>query len=375
MKGLRLLALLLAGTGVLNLVLAVETAAVTWSFEERGNALGWHAREGYLSGSASGELRLLALITRDGLLRVPVPGFEYLLPGLPRCPALELISPQIGYSAGLFDRLLLRLRVLHPKPLRGLVQLRWTNADNQQRPGDTAHSVQQSVTFSTQWQQLQFAALSLGATQGGLDDRVTEIRLQFQLYEGTVAGPPDVPEAVEVDWVILTGVEEQIQGELPPPSAPVWQEFGELFAAARFQPLERRGIGSASGDLYRKATLGDVDGDQDLDLCAVWEGYYGEGEGWLAALNDGTGVLRTERIEPLPSPFLDAADLNRDGLLDLMLASGPTTYLLENAIQSDLSAAEAIEAVWPLGLGDGDGDGQADLWVYSCSSAGDCQSL
>ncbi|MEW6754937.1 MAG: FG-GAP-like repeat-containing protein [Candidatus Latescibacterota bacterium] len=353
-----------------------EAPAVTWDFDKAGNTQGWRAREGLLSGSSSSQLRVLPVRVHDGVLRVPVPAFEYFEDGRPRPPAVEVVSPRIGYSAALFDRLRVRLRLVHPAPLRGRAQLYWTNADNQAMPGrDWAHSLQQFVTYTTDWQDLLFAGLSLGPTQGGQDDHLTDLRLKLQLYEGTAGRPEETPEGVEIDWISLTGLQEQLQGELPPPSATPHQAFGELFAAPRFQPLDRRGIGSAYGDGHRKAALGDLDGDQDLDLCAVWQGQYAEGQGWLVAFNDGTGAFRTGRAEPLQLPFLDAADLNGDGLLDLMLAAGPTTYLLRNALQGDVSAAERIEGVWPLGLGDGDGDGQADLWVYSCSSAGDCQSL
>ncbi|MEW6750068.1 MAG: FlgD immunoglobulin-like domain containing protein [Candidatus Latescibacterota bacterium] len=75
------------------------------------------------------------------------------------------------------------------------------------------------------------------------------------------------------------------------------------------------------------------------------------------------------------SPFLDGDDLDADGLWDLMLASGPTTYLFTNSLDTDLSAAETFEGVWPLGLGDGDGDGRPDLWLTACTPTGSCRSL
>ena len=79
-----------------------------------------------------------------------------------------------------------------------------------------------------------------------------------------VQGADEVPEAVEIDWIQLTGVEELIQGELPPPAVELSASFGRLFNSPTFHPLEVR------PSTQFAPLLGDVDGNGTIDLVAQW---------------------------------------------------------------------------------------------------------
>ena len=156
------------------------------------------------------------------------------------------------------------------------------------------------------------------------------IRLSFILDFGEDT-EPGVVESFEIDWIELTGVEELIEGELPPP--PVEYYFGfagtGLFAPPIFYPIAP-GIGEVllgEGYLGEKSrgVLTDLDGDGDLDLFGLWETQTEipqgreEKSGWLMAVNDGRGALERgpviEEVSATGWVVLDVlgADLTGDG--------------------------------------------------------------
>ena len=213
-----------------------------------------------------------------------------------RNPSLQVVSPFIGQDSGLFDRVEVRLRVVHTAPFLGGSSFHWTNGHNQLNPGwvsreqhdqNTYFWVEQWHVYTTDWQEIMYAPLETGTFEspvgrrrdivweGALDD----IRIDLQLYpldpdnvlnaavgagDNLVKSAAEVPSAVEIDWIRLTGVEELIEGELPPPAVALSTSFGRLFNLPTFHPLEVR------PDTRSAPFLGDMDGDGTIDLVAEW---------------------------------------------------------------------------------------------------------
>jgi hypothetical protein len=359
---------------------ARSVEAITWNFYTDGDAQGWRAKENIMSGGSSGSLTLLPPVVRDGILRVVPPPFDRELR-----PAIALLSPPIHHDSGLFDRVQIRFRVVHTRPFVGTVLLAWTNPTNQDHPGFWSSEVEgyrftigQQVTMTTEWQEVLIGDLHTGPSQiptatnlweGELIDlRLGLVLTDAQLGE-SLSGPEEVPEAVEIDWIRLTGTEEQLQGELLPPAYGELT-FGELFAPAAFQPLERKGIRSYRYSQATPAALGDLDGDGDLDLAATYDNP--NGRGWLCAYNDGLGGFSHPRAHPAPSPYLQGGDLDADGRMDILVtgSSYDQFKLLRNAGEDTWETVQEFSGVWPFGWADADGDGDHDLWMAEYQEEG-----
>ena len=108
---------------VLSLLYPSGLSAVTWDFVQEGDTQGWVAWEGEASGAV---IRVpLHSETADGVWRVSPRDFA---PGI--SPIVELISPPIGRDSALFNRVRVRLRVLHTRPLESQITLLWKNFTN-----------------------------------------------------------------------------------------------------------------------------------------------------------------------------------------------------------------------------------------------------
>ena len=97
-----------------------------------------------------------------------------------------------------------------------------------------------------------------------------DIQLIFALDNAADESGGVVMEYFEVDWIELTGVEELLQGELPPPPVAYfgWAGAG-LFSAPVFYAIAP-GIGGIELAFAgtQNGVLTDLDGDGDLDLVA-----------------------------------------------------------------------------------------------------------
>ena len=157
---------------------------------------------------------------------------------------------------------------------------------------------------------------------------------------------------------------------------------GELFAAPNFIPLGKAGAGIGWGYSDDTGTLGDVDGDGDLDLVVAWTRIAPQW-GWMVASNDGLGglvpthnVARPSRERPgVPIVSISGDDFDGDGLLDLAFQEGLNLELWHNRGEEGFATILQLSNVGFIGLADGEGDGDVDLLVMEYDDEYDDESL
>ena len=354
---------------VLLLVAPRGAVALTWDFSD-GSTYGWTAREGDYS-NVRGSRELLQSEVVDGVWRIaPVPG---------RRPTVQLRSPLIGKDSALFDRLTLRLRLIHHSPTEEQLAMRWSNAAyrrlyDSETKGVFGTGRQQS--YPLEWEDL---TLDLRALATAPERAITwqDILFDFQIDMLLYRDSQDVdnhPKFLEIDWIQLTGAEELAQGELSPRDIAVAVgPPGTLFAEPDFFALGE-GIGSPGGYLEEpRGAVGDVDGDGDADLVVLWNRLVDRERqlGWTVVSNDGLGgfeptqeltLLTTPSSDLTPRIDLRGSDFDGDGLLDLVVAEGGIVEVWYNW-GGGFDPTLQLFDVRLIGLADGDGDGDVDLLV------------
>ena len=362
--------------------------AMTWDFDD-GTTQGWAAKQSGAAGGSS-EVNLFPGQVTDGVWTIDV---SPSVAGEERpSPSVQLISSTIGYDSGLFDRVRVRLRTVHHRPTVGSFWLAWTNEHNRTAPGqDPADpfsnrfrlSGQAGFVYTTEWQEV---ALMLPESDGEVapDDRevweglLRDIRLGFSLDWGERGVSRSADEVVgwfEIDWIELTGVEELLLGELAPPSVAYFRFEGTgLFAPPVFSPImPELGISFVFGG-ERAGVLTDLDGDGDLDLFSTWEDIHHASfaNGWVMALNDGSGAFETARTEEKSGPGIQnlrVGDLTGDGQDEIATYTYASTYedweVTVWSIEPELQM-EVLMQIKGRGLVDmvdGDGDGRVELFT------------
>ena len=375
---------LLIAIGLLSAPLG--TFALTWDFDE-GTTWGWTAHESELNFGTLTPTTVYSGV-EDGIWRIaPVPNGQI--------PAIRLLSPLIGEDSALFDRVTLRLRIIHNRPTGGALLMAWSNGESRRRKQEAGQLGSRSEFYTGRYQlypiEWENITIDIRALEAGLEARQEEpiatiwadtsivwqdtlFHLQLDLnLNHNPEGPADHPEFVEVDWIQLTGAEELLFGELQPRAIAKAGLPGALFAEPRFSALGP-GIGSSES----QGTLGDVDGDGDADLVVVWthdtvvkvtEGTFERTTqaGWTVASSDGLGGLGpTREVLRGGEPLMGIAgdDFNGDGLLDLAFRDGRTLELWLNRGEHGFETILRLSDVWFEGLADGDGDGDVDLLVW-----------
>ena len=379
---------------VLSLLRPLSLGALTWDFAQEGDAQGWVAWEGETSGSV---IRApLHSETAGGIWRVWPRAFE------PEVnPIIELISPPLDRDSALFNRVRVRLRVLHTQPLESQIMLLWKNAATKGHLRFYTNAPETGIDYVTllrsqrhiytaDWQEVTIDSLASKTYVRGekvyrrvWEDELLEMRLRLPLFDYSkthpyVEGPEEIPEVVEIDWIELTHAERP-DPEVAPPRGEEPHPVGTLFAPPLFFPLDLHGL-----DTGRRgrpvAALGDLDGDGDRDLAAVWEDWQpltNSGRaGWLCAFNEGGRFSPEVRIEPFPRigpiPRLIGADFTGDERMELMVGFGLSLDVLEHSLAGWSVVRHMAEGAIPLGIGDVDGDGDEDLWLtelYSKASS------
>ena len=369
--------------------------AIRWEFDD-GTTQGWTAKEAHVWSGRGGtrEFHQFPGMIDEGVWRIRVdPGVANSF--RPSQPSVEVISSTIGYDSSLFDRVRIRCRTVHDRPTEGRFSMIWDNDSGHDffsLFGDRKVPIQQ-VVYTTEWQEVEISL----EDQYGWEGLLRNLRFSFMLgYDLDT----EVVEAFEIDWIELTGVEELLQGELPPPYTEYFRFAGTgLFAPPVFYPIAP-GIGEAGGgqSTYlgrgRGNMLTDLDGDGDLDLFGLWEmktlNKYGppqKKEGWLMALNDGRGALeRGPVIEEVAAA--EEAEGSAIGGEVAIVSRGVVLEVLGADLTGDGQAEIAISRsnreprteVWSIGpdlqvevltqidsrvhsAADWDGDGRVELFV------------
>ena len=363
---------------------SIPAGAIRWEFDD-GTTQGWFTKENLVWGGER-EFHQFPGVVEDGVWRIAVD--PAVTKGNYSTPVVELISPTIGYDSGLFDQVRIRCRTVHHRPTIGKFSVAWTNEHNALPSGwDLAFGIgAQDILYTTEWQEVVLVL-------AGRDEKIWEgilkdIRLGFSLDRSEAESASDVVEWFEIDWIELTGVEELLQGELPPPQVEYlrWDEAG-LFAPPLFYSIAP-GTGHDKGLLGgQPGVLTDLDGDGALDLFAVWSAPYAEADqpgdqvGWLMALNDGHGGLELKRLEEVVPAVAATEMITGSGVLLAVLGADLTgDGQDEIALYASAGGGEAV-GVWSIGKDlqvevlvqiadrgivgaeDWDGDGRVELFV------------
>ena len=355
---------------ILLLVAPPGTFALTWDFAD-GSTWGWTARESSSYSNKLGSREPLHSEIVDGVWRIaPVPN---------RRPTVQLRSPLIDKDSALFDRLTLRLRIIHHSPTEGPFSMRWSNAEKRRHPKAGFSATGRNLQpYPIEWEDITIDLRALVADPEReiiWQDTLYAIRLDMMLYRDS-QDVANHPKFLEIDSIQLTGAEELAQGELVPrdlgvESAP----SGTLFADPDFFPLGES-IGVPDDWLSQRprsrGAVGDVDGDGDADLVVLWNRLVDrEIElGWTVASNDGRGRFEPTQEVPLstiPSDYtpltnLQGSDFDGDGLLDLVVAESGVVEVWYNW-GGGFDPTVQLFDIGLVGLADGDGDGDVDLLV------------
>ena len=355
--------------------------AIKWDFDD-GTTQGWWAKEAFASGSTF-EFNLFLGTVEEGVWRIDVSRSvardEY-----PN-PSVQVISSAIGYDSGLFDRVRIRFRTVHHRPTLGVLSFTWTNEHNLTTPGHDPERgrrrfnlpIQNDLVYTTEWQIVEIALPAEDEDAKVWEGLLQDIRLSFSLDQGDISVPRSRSEVVghfEIDWIELTGTEEILQGELPPPGVEYFRfEGAGVFAPPVFHPITL-GLGTAYVSGIRRAgVLTDVDGDDDLDLFSFWEVLnreVGFKEGWVLALNDGAGAFESVRKEDFRGTSggsVVAGDFTGDGTDEIVLEIGPDIAVWSMATGLQMEVLTQIRNRFLVDVADWDGDGVVELFLLDAS--------
>ena len=188
---------------VLSLLPPPHLCAATWDFAQEGDTEGWVAWESDASGAVIRSP--LHSGTTGSVWRVSPRDFA-----LGVNPIIELISPPIGRDSALFNRVRIRLRVLHTQPVESQITLLWKNPTNEGLRGFFINAQpetridhitllkSQRHTYTADWQEVTIDSVAsktyvLGnkVYRRAWEDELFEIRLRLYLSNPSqdVEGP------------------------------------------------------------------------------------------------------------------------------------------------------------------------------------------
>ena len=380
-RGDRCLGSMLVALLVMYGLCASPTLALRWDFDGESTE-GWTAVVG--AGSDVGSP--LRSEMKDGVWRLwlpPAAPGEYLI--------VKIISPPIRQPLQLFDFFRLRVRLMEGGPITSKASLTLKYGRDPNNYEDHLISRGNRVwkgDFEDEgWDEWTTDINGAGraGVVGGEEVVLVELALHLTFvklvheidYDShttvsyVVPLGEETPPGFEVDWMVLTGVGEEIDGETPlTPEEAQFEAHGDLLGPAEFCSL-KRGMGDfsfVSSSLL--GALGDLDGDGDPDLVAEWT--QNPRSGWLAARNTGDGefeMVSESTLEENPafmSSQVAGADLNGDGMLDAITWSDGLTEIWLNNGDWTWRRVWAGERRNQMlrGTGDADGDGRVEAWIW-----------
>ena len=377
-------------------------SAITWDFDDDSQQ-GWVARESIGAGIFTSRISGLHQTVENAIWRITPLPYSAFIENPNRRITIQLVSPIIGYDSELFDTLRIRLRTVHSKPIQGSVHMSWTNPTNRDRPGSPPFQLAGTHRFNTAssscFLQPSFQEIVLTNFTQEIPERpeahwqgeLIDVRINIALGPFGPHGvePPrnreDIPDLIEVDRIILTGIGEQFLHEplAVPGTDQKAPQPGTLFAPAEFYPLIT-GIGPVYAGSFHSAVLLDANENGLLDLVALWSrtGLDNETDlqGWVLALNDGGGGFRTRKEYTVTMGLeLFAVDLTGDGVKELILFRGGQTEVWRITEELEMQTVLELPGRYPLNV-TGDDDNAAlfvldynapngvEIWTYTDGS-------
>ena len=359
------------------MVWSSPATAIRWDFDGE-TTQGWAAKKAASSGGFH-EFHLLSGVVAEGVWEIETFRSD------DHNPSVEVIAPTLGYDSALFDRVRVRFRTVHHSPTLGFFNVKWTNEHNLTLPGHDPEWPKQrrflipgprDFVYTTEWQEVEIPIVDHDEIiwAGALRD----IRLSFYLDQGEIGVPRPAEEKVgrlEIDWIELTGAEEILQGELPPPQADYFRfDRGRHFASPVFHPIvPGTGARLVLGN-ERAGVLTDLDRDGDLDLFSIWQHLPPRDlytSGWVMALNNGDGVFETAWTEAVGEPAylkVDLGDITGDGTSELALAINSQVAVWSMGPDRQIEVMTEIPNREFVNLADWDGDGDVELFSMDVSA-------
>ena len=378
-------------------LLSGRAEAIKWDFDD-GTTQGWTTKETNTRGGTR-EFNQFPGVVEDGVWQITVA--PSVAKSLSSRSSVGLVSSTIGYDSGLFDQIRIRFRTVHDRPTEGSLWIEWENSSgfysNLDLDVHPQEMLIQQMVYTTEWQEVVVSLADHRRWEGLLKN----IRLDFRLGGSDI----EMVEWFEIDWIELTGVEELIEGELPPPPVEYYFFAGTgLFAPPVFYPIapglgEMAHVGYGGGYLGERTggVLTDLDGDGDLDLFGLWQTRVDMGRGlerksgWLMAVNDGRGALeRGPIIEEVDDTGETDAEITSIVALEVMNAD--LTGDGKDEIAISRSNREPSTEVWSIdpelqvevlvqvdrsihSVADWDGDGRDELFVGGAGFEGSFEDL
>ena len=331
------------------LLFPTTSYGLRWDFDTDGDLEGWRINGGVLNREPG---TILNLSVADGVLKNRIgdhpQGWQ---------TQAMFLSPKLDMDASLFDRLRIRVRTGSAIATVEEIQMVWRTPESPspfeltpESYGAHKLSLMKAFVLADEWQEVEVTGFASRPTWTGQ-------LLQFSItFRFPFRSPPEI---VEVDWVELTGLGEELSGI---PDVPLRGGPGVLF-----RPFISHNIGYSG---YCVAG-GDMDGDGDTDLVVGGEVHTEERteQGRLGVLlNDGEGEFRVHTMSCDVPQGIWTEDLDLDGDLDVVMTIGGMDEVEVYMNRGDgglvggrrYPVGSDPRSIW---AGDVDSDGDVDLVV------------
>jgi hypothetical protein len=223
------------------------------------------------------------------------------------------------------------------------------------------------------------AGLGTGDLDGdGDDDVAVPTHAGVDLYyqqNGSLEGPQLIPETQGVQEATILDIDGDGSAELlvdaiprPPDTVGPWHEG--LYVVRNVEGTWTRS--SVSANFQLETEIADLSDDGRLDIVAIGEGVVNAGIEVRVFAQDGEGAFTEQllyRAEQYQLVGLETADVTGDGLVDVLVGSGPWNdgqrllifRQVEGGVSPTPTSHPALEDIKALATADLTGDGQSDV--------------